>query len=37
VLTALGIPLFLLGMYVGRPAHIEDQLAARRERHTTTA
>ena len=37
VLTALGIPLFLLGMYVGRPAHIEDQLAARRERATMTA
>ena len=37
VLTALGIPLFLLGMYVGRPAHIEDQLAARSEHETTTA
>jgi MFS transporter, CP family, cyanate transporter len=31
VLTALSVPLFLLGMYVGRPAHIEDQLPARRE------
>jgi CP family cyanate transporter-like MFS transporter len=28
-LTALSVPLFLLGLYVGRPAHLEDQLAAR--------
>ena len=29
VLTALSVPLFLVGLYVGRPAHIEDQLPAR--------
>ena len=26
VLTALSVPLFAVGLYVGRPAHIEDQL-----------
>jgi len=26
VLLALSVPLFLVGLYVGRPAHIEDQL-----------
>jgi CP family cyanate transporter-like MFS transporter len=26
VLLALSVPLFVVGMYVGRPAHIEDQL-----------
>jgi CP family cyanate transporter-like MFS transporter len=25
-LTVLSVPLFLLGLYVGRPAHLEDQL-----------
>ena len=25
VLTSLSVPLFLVGFYVGRPAHIEDQ------------
>ena len=30
VLTALSVPLFVVGLYVGRPAHIEDQLPARR-------
>jgi CP family cyanate transporter-like MFS transporter len=29
VLTALSVPLFLVGLYVGRPAHIEDELARR--------
>jgi CP family cyanate transporter-like MFS transporter len=29
VLTALSVPLFLVGLYVGRPAHIEDQLDPR--------
>jgi CP family cyanate transporter-like MFS transporter len=28
VLTALSVPLFVVGLYVGKPAHIEDQLAA---------
>jgi CP family cyanate transporter-like MFS transporter len=28
VLLALSVPLFVVGMYVGRPAHIEDQLRA---------
>jgi CP family cyanate transporter-like MFS transporter len=27
VLIALSVPLFLVGLYVGKPAHIEDQLA----------
>jgi CP family cyanate transporter-like MFS transporter len=31
VLAALSVPLFLVGLYVGRPAYIEDQLAARLE------
>ena len=26
VLTALSVPLFVVGLYVGKPAHIEDQL-----------
>ena len=29
VLTALSVPLALLGLYVGRPAYLEDQLPAR--------
>jgi CP family cyanate transporter-like MFS transporter len=29
VLLALSAPLFVVGLYVGRPAHIEDQLRAR--------
>jgi CP family cyanate transporter-like MFS transporter len=29
-LTSLSVPLLLLGMYVGRPAHLEDQLVERR-------
>lgn len=37
VLTALSGPLFLVGLYVGRPAHIEDQLAGRAEARTTGA
>jgi CP family cyanate transporter-like MFS transporter len=28
VLTVLSVPLFVVGLYVGKPAHIEDQLAA---------
>ena len=28
-LITLSVPLFLLALYVGRPAHLEDQLAAR--------
>jgi MFS transporter, CP family, cyanate transporter len=31
VLAALSVPLFLVGLYVGRPAHIEDQLLTRRD------
>jgi CP family cyanate transporter-like MFS transporter len=31
VLAALSVPLFLVGLYVGRPAYLEDQLAARLE------
>jgi len=31
VLAALSVPLFLVGLYVGRPAYLEDQLAARPE------
>ena len=27
-LIALSVPLFLIGLYVGRPAHLEDQLPA---------
>jgi len=37
VMASLSIPLFLVGMYVGRPAHIEDQLRDRSEPATTTA
>jgi CP family cyanate transporter-like MFS transporter len=29
VLLVLSAPLFVVGLYVGRPAHIEDQLPAR--------
>ena len=29
VLLVLSAPLFVVGLYVGRPAHIEDQLRAR--------
>ncbi len=29
VLLALSVPLFVVGLYVGRPAHIEDQLRTR--------
>ena len=35
VLAALSVPLFLVGLYVGKPAHIEDQLASRAEAGTT--
>jgi CP family cyanate transporter-like MFS transporter len=31
VLTALSVPLFAVGLYVGKPAHIEDQLRQRAE------
>ncbi|MDX6372437.1 MAG: transporter, family, cyanate transporter [Nocardioidaceae bacterium] len=31
VLTALSVPLFAVGLYVGKPAHIEDQLRRRAE------
>jgi len=34
VLTALSLPLFVVGLYVGRPAHIEDQFPARAEAGT---
>ena len=37
VLATLSLPLFLVGLYVGRPAHIEDQLASRPEVGTTAA
>ena len=37
VLIALSVPLFLVGVYVGKPAHLEDQLRTRTERGTTTA
>lgn len=36
VLTALSVPLFLVGLYVGRPAYIEDQLPPRAEPRTST-
>ncbi len=29
VLLALSVPLFVVGLYVGKPAHIEDQLSSR--------
>jgi MFS transporter, CP family, cyanate transporter len=31
VLTVLSVPLFAVGLYVGKPAHIEDQLRRRAE------
>lgn len=31
VLLGLSVPLFVVGLYAGRPAHIEDQLPARAE------
>ncbi len=37
VLTALSVPLFFVGLYVGKPAHIEDQLSTRPEVGTSTA
>ena len=37
VLTSLSLPLFLVGLYVGRPAHIEDQLPRRAEMPTGAA
>jgi MFS transporter, CP family, cyanate transporter len=37
VMASLSIPLFLVGMYVGRPAHIEDQLRDPSEPAATTA
>jgi CP family cyanate transporter-like MFS transporter len=37
VLTALSVPLFFVGLYVGRPAHIEDQLPTRTQAGTGTA
>ncbi len=37
VLTALSVPLFVVGLYVGKPAHIEDQLPTRSEAGTSTA
>jgi CP family cyanate transporter-like MFS transporter len=36
-LIALSVPLFLVGLYVGKPAHIEDQLSTRPEVGTSTA
>ena len=32
VLTALSVPLFFVGLYVGKPAHLEDQLRRPRRR-----
>ena len=37
VLIALSVPLFFVGLYVGKPAHIEDQLSTRPEVGTSTA
>jgi CP family cyanate transporter-like MFS transporter len=37
VMASLSVPLLLIGMYVGRPAHIEDQLRAPSEPAATTA
>jgi CP family cyanate transporter-like MFS transporter len=37
VLIALSVPLFFVGLYVGKPAHIEDQLPTRAEVGTSTA
>jgi CP family cyanate transporter-like MFS transporter len=37
VMASLSVPLLLVGMYVGRPAHLEDQLRDRSEPATTTA
>ena len=37
VLIALSVPLFFVGLYVGKPAHIEDQLPTRPEVRTSTA
>jgi CP family cyanate transporter-like MFS transporter len=37
VLTALSVPLFAVGVYVGKPAHIEDQLPTRPEAGTGSA
>ena len=37
VLIALSVPLFAVGLYVGRPARIEDQLPGRLERATRAA
>ena len=34
VLTALSVPLLVVGLYVGRPVHLEDQLATRHEAGT---
>ncbi len=34
VLTGLSVPLFFVGLYVGKPAHIEDQLPTRPEAGT---
>jgi CP family cyanate transporter-like MFS transporter len=36
VLVVLSVPLFLVGLYVGKPGHIEDQLPSRPEVGTTT-
>ncbi len=37
VLAVLSVPLFVVGLYVGRPAHIEDQLPGRRTDVGTSA
>jgi len=37
VLLVLTVPLFVVGLYVGRPAHIEDQLRGPSEPATTAA
>lgn len=37
VLLILTAPLFVVGLYVGRPAHIEDQLAAREDTASATS
>lgn len=36
-MLALLVPLFALGVYVGRPAHLEDQLAPRRDASETVS
>jgi CP family cyanate transporter-like MFS transporter len=37
VLAVLSVPLFLIGLYVGRPAYLEDELEARAGSRTAVA